>query len=341
MSENTADTSLRSRATERLKEKFGGKPASETITQLLIRNAMVIILLLVMMYFAYRSAKFATPDNFITILIAAAPFALVALGQTLVILTGGIDLSVGSIIAASAMSAAWIAVRYPDALWLAPLAAIFMGLLVGLINGVVVAILNVPPFVATLGSLTAVSGIAYAIGNGAPINGVPQGYGAFANTGFGGFTVPVMLMILGFVVFWFVLKQTTFGLRVYAIGGNQKAASIAGVATRRNLVYVYLISGGLAGLSGLMISSRVISGAPTLGAGYELDAIAAVVIGGASLFGGRGTVWGTLLGLMLIQTLNNGLQILVIPTYWQAVIKGVLIVAAVFIDVWASKRATS
>lgn len=340
MSENATGASG-GRIAEYFQEKFGGKPAKEIISQLLIRNAMVLILLLVMMYFAYRSAKFATPDNFITILIAAAPFALVALGQTMVILTGGIDLSVGSIIAASAMSGAWIAVQFPDMVWLAIVAAVGMGLLVGLINGLVVAYLSVPPFVATLGTMTAFSGIAYAIGNGAPINGVPREYGAFANTGLGSFTVPVMLMILGFIVFWFILKQTTFGLRVYAIGGNQKAASIAGVATRRNLVYVYLISGGLAGLSGLMISSRVISGAPTLGTGYELDAIAAVVIGGASLFGGRGTVWGTLLGLMLIQTLNNGLQILVIPTYWQAVIKGVLIIAAVCIDVWASRRSSS
>ncbi|MFV0426720.1 MAG: ABC transporter permease [Beutenbergiaceae bacterium] len=334
MSEDAAHTSVLSRA-------LNDRPASDVVSQLLIRNAMVIILLLVIMYFAYRSAKFATADNLVTILIAAAPFALVALGQTMVILTGGIDLSVGSIIAASAMSGAWTAVTFPDMLWQALVAAVGMGLLVGLINGVVVAFLNVPPFVATLGSLTAVSGIAYAIGGGAPINGVPRGYGAFANSGLGSFTVPVMLMIIGFGVFWFILRQTTFGLRVYAIGGNQKAAAIAGVATRRNLVYVYLISGGLAGLSGLMISSRVISGAPTLGDGYELDAIAAVVIGGASLFGGRGTVWGTLLGLMLIQTLNNGLQILVIPTYWQAVIKGVLIVAAVFIDVWASRRSTA
>lgn len=323
----------------RLRERFHGRTVGQIAGQLAVRHAMVLILLVVIAYFAYRSARFGTVDNVVVILIAAAPFALVALGQTFVILTGGIDLSVGSIIAVSAMTAAWITVRFPDQLWLAPVAATLVGLACGAINGFLVSIVNVPPFVATLGTLTAGSGLAYAIGNGAPINGLPQGYGAFANTQFYGLTIPVILMIVGFIVVWFVLQHTSYGLRVYAIGGNPSAAALAGVPTKRTLASVYLISGALAGISGLMISSRVISGAPTLGEGYELDAIAAVVIGGASLFGGRGTVWGTLLGLLLIQTLNNGLQILVIPSYWQAVIKGALIVAAVGIDVWAARRA--
>lgn len=314
---------------------------AQRIGQLLIRNSMSIVLILVILFFTYRSARFATPENALTILIAAAPFALIALGQTMVILTGGIDLSVGSVIAVSAMSAAWVAVNLPDALWLAPIVAVAVGGLCGLINGVVIAILKVPPFIATLGMLTAASGAAYAIGNGAPINGLPSGYGAFANTSLFGLTIPVLLMIVGFVVVWFVLTRTSFGLRVYAVGGNSGAASLAGVRTNWVLIRVYLISGALAGASGLMISSRVISGSPTLGAGYELDAIAAVVIGGASLFGGRGSIWGTLLGLMLIQTLNNGLDVLVVPAYWQAVIKGALIVAAVTIDVWATRKSKS
>lgn len=318
---------------------FRSRLTKETIGRLLVRNAMVIVLLLVIAYFSYRSARFATPDNVVTILVAAAPFALVALGQTLVILTGGIDLSVGSVIAVSAMSGAWVSVNMPEALWAAPLVAAGVGIVFGLINGVIVSLFNVPPFVATLGTMTAASGFAYVIGKGAPINGLPAGYGAFANTAIFGLTIPVILMILGFALIWFLLTRTTFGLRVYAVGGNPTAASLAGVRTKRTLVWVYVASGLLAGISGLMISSRVISGAPTLGAGYELDAIAAVVIGGASLFGGRGTVWGTLLGLLLIQTLNNGLDILVVPAYWQSVIKGALIVAAVGIDVWATRRA--
>lgn len=313
----------------------------ERLQELLIRNSMVIVLLTVMIYFSYESARFATLANLQTVLIAAAPFALVAFGQTLVILTGGIDLSVGSIIAVSAMTAASIVVGHPDRLWLAVAASVGAGVLAGLINGLVISRLNVAPFVATLGMLTAGSGVAYVIGDGAPINGLPPEYGKIANTEILGVQVPVIVMIIGFIVLAVVMKRTTFGLRVYAVGGNRTAAELAGVNTRRTLTSVYVLSGALAGISGVILSSRVISGPPNLGAGYELDAIAAVVIGGASLMGGRGTIWGTLLGLLLIQTLNNGLDILLVPSYWQAVISGVLIVAAVAVDMWATRRSTS
>jgi ribose transport system permease protein len=319
------------------------KPAWDRsrIEELLIRNAMVIVLLLVMAYFSYESARFATVPNMRTILIAAAPFALVAFGQTLVILTGGIDLSVGSVIAVSAMTGAKVIVENPDKLWLAVTAGVGVGLLAGLINGLIVSYLNVAPFVATLGMLTAASGAAYVIGGGAPINGLPSNYGKMANTEILGVQAPVIVMLVGFLILAAVMKRTAFGLRIYAVGGNRTAAEVAGVNTRRTLTSVYLLSGGLAGVSGIILSSRVISGPPNLGSGYELDAIAAVVIGGASLLGGRGTIWGTFLGLLLIQTLNNGLDILLVPAYWQAVISGVLIVSAVAVDMWATRRSTT
>ncbi|GHG59874.1 ABC transporter permease [Sinomonas cellulolyticus] len=308
------------------------------LRKLLINNAMIVVMLLVIAFFLYRSARFGTVENFSTILVAAAPFALIALGQTLVILTGGIDLSVGSVIAASAMVAALVAKNNPDQLWLALAAAVVVGLVAGAVNGFVVARMNVPPFIATLGMLTLASGLAYVVGGGAPINGLPAGFGAFANTEVLGLKIPVLLMIVFIVALAVVMKRTVYGMRVYAVGGNRHAAEIAGVKSRSILFSVYMISGVLAGLSGIMLASRVISGAPNLGAGYELDAIAAVVIGGASLMGGRGTIWGTALGLLLIQTLNNGLDLLIVPAYWQNVIKGVLIVAAVAVDVWANER---
>lgn len=309
-----------------------------TVGTFLVRHIMIVVMVAIIAFFAYRSARFATPDNLMTILVAAAPFALIALGQTLVILTGGIDLSVGSVIAASAMAAAWSAKNMGDNP-LYPLgAAVLAGLVAGAINGLVVSRLNVPPFIATLGMLTLASGVAYVIGNGAPINGLPSSYGVFANTSVGGITIPVLLMIVAILAFAFIMRRTAYGLRVYALGGNRLAAEIAGVRSKGILFSVYVISGLLAGLSGLMLSSRVITGAPNLGQGYELDAIAAVVIGGASLMGGRGTVWGTAIGLLLIQTINNGLDLLLVPAYWQNVIKGVIIVAAVAVDVWAAKR---
>jgi ribose transport system permease protein len=306
----------------------------ERVTNLLVRNSMVFVLLLVIGYFSFKNDGFLTLPNLRTILIASAPFALITLGQTLVILTGGIDLSVGSVIALATMTSAKFVVTYPDQFWFAIALGIFVGLIAGIINGVVVAYLNVTPFVTTLGMLTIASGLAYAIGNGAPINGLPERWGNIANTKFFGFQSPVFVMIAGFIIIGVIMTRTSFGLRIYAVGGNRVAAEVAGVNSRRILIYVYAISGTLAGLSG------VISGPPNLGSGYELSAIAAVVIGGASLMGGRGTIWGSFLGLLLIQTLNNGLDILIIPAYWQRVISGVLIISAVTVDMWATKRSS-
>ncbi|PRY18535.1 ABC transporter permease [Kineococcus rhizosphaerae] len=310
----------------------------EWIVAQLIRRAMLIVMLLVIAFFSYRSLRFSSPENLQNILIAAAPFALIALGQTLVILTGGIDLSVGSVIAVAAMTSAAVAKANPGQVWLTVLSALVVGLLAGTVNGILVSRVDVPPFIATLGMLTAGSGVAYVIGGGAPINGLPAEFGSIANTKVLGLQIPVIVMIVGIVALGIVMRRTSYGMRVYAVGGNRVAAEIAGVNARRTLFSVYALSGVLAGLSGVMLASRVISGPPNLGQGYELDAIAAVVIGGASLMGGRGTVWGTALGLLLIQTLNNGLDLLLVPTYWQDVIKGVLIVAAVAVDVWSTKR---
>ena len=310
----------------------------EWILAQLIRRAMLIVMLLVIAFFSYRSLRFSSPENLQNILIAAAPFALIALGQTLVILTGGIDLSVGSVIAVAGMTSAAVAKANPGQVWLTVLSAMAVGLLAGTVNGILVSRVDVPPFIATLGMLTAGSGIAYVIGGGAPINGLPAEFGSIANTKVLGLQIPVIVMIVGIVLLGIVMRRTAYGMRVYAVGGNRVAAEIAGVNARRTLFSVYAVSGLLAGLSGVMLASRVISGPPNLGQGYELDAIAAVVIGGASLMGGRGTVWGTALGLLLIQTLNNGLDLLLVPAYWQDVIKGVLIVAAVAVDVWSTRR---
>ncbi len=312
---------------------------SQRIVDLLIRNSLLIVLLMVMVYFATQNERFASLGNLRAVLIAAAPFALIALGQTIVILTGGIDLSVGSVIALGAMVSAWLALRLPaEQIWVAAAVAVLVGLTAGLINGLIIAYLDVPPFVATLGMLTAASGFAYVIGGGAPINGLPENFGIIANAKLFGFQLPVYVMIVFFIIMGIVMRYSAFGLRVYAVGGNRTAAEVAGVNVRRTLVQVYTLSGLLAGISGVVLASRVISGPPNLGTGFELLAIAAVVIGGASLMGGRGTVWGTLLGLLIIQTLKNGLDIMVVPAYWQDVINGAVIVSAVAVDVWANRR---
>lgn len=211
-------------------------------------------------------------ENLITILVAAAPFALIALGQTLVILTGGIDLSVGSVIAVSAMAGAATAKANPGQVWMTVLVAMGVGLIVGSLNGIMVSRLNVPPFIATLGTLTAGSGAAYVIGGVAPINGLPAEFGSIASTKILGLQFPVLLMIIGIIALAVIMKRTTYGMRVYAVGGNRNAAEIAGINAKNVLFSVYAFSGLLAGLSGVMLASRVISGPPNLGQGNELDA---------------------------------------------------------------------
>ncbi|HIW63069.1 MAG TPA: ABC transporter permease [Candidatus Stackebrandtia excrementipullorum] len=308
------------------------------VGEFLVRNSMVGVMLIAVIVFTVAAPRFSSPQNLQSILIAAAPFALIAIGQTLVILTAGIDLSVGSVIALSAMVSAWFAVNNPDQIWLGFGLGVLVGLAVGAVNGLLVARFNIAPFVATLSTLTAASGLAYAVGKGAPIQGIPSAYGELANTRIFGLPLPVWLMIIGLIIVGVILHKLSFGTRIYAVGGNPIAAEIAGIKVTRVRFQVYAISGLLAGISGVLLSSRVVNAAPSLGAGYELDAIAAVVIGGASLFGGRGSVWGTAIGLLLIQTLNNGLDIMLIPSYWQDVIKGVLIAAAVGVDVAVTRR---
>jgi ribose transport system permease protein len=331
---------MANRATSRgaTPEQVGARVFGARLRDILIRRAMVILMLIVILAFGLSNDTFFTLGNLQAVLIAAAPFALIAIGQTLVILTGGIDLSVGSVIALSSMVAALVVKGHPELVWLAPLVGIGAGFITGSIAGVLVARDLVPPFIATLALLTAASGAAYVVGQGSPISGLPAEYGLLANYHILGLRPPVLLMIVSLVVFSIIMASTTFGLRVYAVGGNPVASRIAGVHNAPILYSVYAISGMLAGLSGVLLSSRVVSGLPNLGEGYELDAIAAVVIGGASLFGGRGTILGTALGLLLIQTLNNGLDILVVPSYWQSIIKGTLIVLAVSTDVWALRR---
>jgi ribose transport system permease protein len=310
------------------------------VRDFVVRRAMALMMVVVILSFGFSSENFFTVGNLQAVMLASAPFALIAIGQTLVIVTGGIDLSVGSVIALSSMATAFVVKDRPELVWMAPIVGIAVGFATGSVTGFLVSRNLVPPFIATLAMLTAASGFAYVVGNGSPISGLPQEYQLIANFNVLGLRPPVLLMIIALVVFSIVLARTTFGLRIYAVGGNPQASRIAGIRNAPILFSVYAISGMLAGLSGVLLSSRVSAGLPSLGQGYELDAIAAVVIGGASLFGGRGTIWGTALGLLLIQTLNNGLDLLGMPAYWQSVIKGVLIIVAVSLDVWASRRSS-
>ncbi len=313
-----------------------GRYSRTTILGAMGRRAMALVLLLIVLMFTALSPRFATVSNGQTILELASVLALLAIGQTFVILTGGIDLSVGSVLALCGVVAAKIVQGNPDMFLPAVIGGLGVGLICGLINGSLVAYARVPSFIVTLGMMTSASGLAYYLSNGSPVSNLPKNYLSISTLNLaseGGFQlkIPVVLMVIGFAVAWVILTKTAYGMRTYAVGGNPMASRIAGVRVRWVLVSAYAISSTLAGLAGVILAARVTAGIPATGTGYELDSIAAVVVGGASLSGGVGSIGGTALGLFLIQTLNNGFDMLNISSFVQKMIKGALIVGAVYL----------
>jgi ribose transport system permease protein len=289
------------------------------------------ILVLICILFALRSPNFLTPGNIVNIFRQASVNIVLATGMTFVILTGGIDLSVGSILAVSAV-ASLIVSLIPGFGWAAILAGLLTGLALGLLNGALIALLDVPPFIVTLGSLTALRGGAFLIANGTTVFNRDLNFAWIGNTYLGPFPWLVVIALLTVLASWFVLRQTVLGVQIYAVGGNERAARLTGIKVNRVLLFVYGLSGLLAGLAGIMSASRLYSATGTLGQGYELDAIAAVILGGTSFTGGIGTIGGTLLGALIIAVLNNGLTLLNMSYFWQLVVKGLVIIVAVIID---------
>ncbi|OKH35380.1 ribose ABC transporter permease [[Phormidium ambiguum] IAM M-71] len=289
------------------------------------------ILVLICILFSILTPNFATAGNAVNILRQASINIVLATGMTFVILTGGIDLSVGSILGVSAVVGVLVSL-IPVLSWAAIPAALLTGLLIGLINGSLIAFLDLPPFIVTLGSLTALRGAAYLVANGTTVLNRNLNYAWIGNNYLGPFPWLVVIALLTVLGSWFILKQTVLGVQIYAVGGNQRAARLTGIKVNRILLFVYGVSGLLAGLAGVMSSSRLYSATGLLGNGYELDAIAAVILGGTSFTGGIGTMPGTLLGALIIAVLNNGLTLLNMSYFWQLVVKGLVIIIAVTID---------
>ncbi|GLS03064.1 ribose ABC transporter permease [Chitiniphilus shinanonensis] len=292
-----------------------------------------LALLLVCAGLAFMSPDFLSVGNLMNVLRQVSINALIAFGMTLVILLGGIDLSVGSILAlASVFTAMMMRAGYDPIL--ATLVGVLSGAVMGCVNGLVVAKGKVAPFIATLGMMTVLRGLSLVFSNGSPITGFQSDFFSMLGGGYlaGLVPIPVVWTLLMFALFWFVLKKTVFGRHVYATGGNAEAAMLSGVKTNRVQIGVYTISGAMAAMAGMVLTSRLNSAQPTAGMGYELDAIAAVVLGGTSLAGGRGWIFGTLVGVLLIGVLNNGLNLLGVSSFYQQVIKGSVILLAVLLD---------
>lgn len=276
---------------------------------------------------------FLSTNNLLNVLRQVSFNALIAFGMTFVILTGGIDLSVGSILALTGAVSAGLLASGVDPV-LAMLAGLLLGAILGAINGVIIAKGKVAPFIATLATMTIYRGLTLVYTEGRPISGLGDS-AAFQMLGKGyfmGIPVPVVTMFISFGILYFILKKTTFGRRVYAVGGNEEASILSGINTDRIKIYVYSLTGLLAALAALMLTSRLNSAQPTAGEMFELDAIAAVVLGGTSLTGGRGWIVGTLIGALIIGVLNNGLNIIGVTSFFQQVVKGAVILLAVLAD---------
>jgi putative xylitol transport system permease protein len=299
----------------------------------LTQYGIIIAFILLCVALTFLNKYFLTPENISNILLQTSINGILAMGMTLVILTGGIDLSVGSVLAFSSIVAAtFVTGDNPQSPLVALLVGILTGAVLGLINGCIIAYLKIPPFVATLGMLSVARGLTYAYTGGMPVPNLSESFLNLGEGFFFGVPMPVLIFLLIFAILWVVLNHTTYGRSVYAVGGNVKSARTAGIATKLVTASVYVIAGLLAGLGGLILTARTSSALPQAGVSYELDAIAAVVIGGTSLSGGVGSIAGTLLGALIIGTINNGLDLLGVSSAYQQIVKGCIIVVAVLLD---------
>ena len=301
--------------------------------ELLQKFGPLIALLLIVVIITVINPNFMTTTNILNVLRQVSISALIAFGMTFVILTGGIDLSVGSTLALTGAVAATMLANGMDPI-LTILIALLLGAILGAINGVIIAKGKVAPFIATLATMTIYRGLTLVYTDGRPVSGLGDSttFQMLGKGYFFGIPVPVVTTAIAFGVLYFILHKTTFGRRVYAVGGNEGASRLSGINVDRVKIMVYSLTGMLAALSALILTSRLNSAQPTAGTSYELDAIAAVVLGGTSLTGGRGWIFGTLVGALIIGVLNNGLNLIGVSSFFQQVVKGAVILIAVLID---------
>lgn len=306
-------------------------------------NIGIIIALLAMcvflIIFPTTRSTFLTQKNVFNILRQNASNLFLATGMTMVIILGGIDLSVGSVIALSGCVAAGCVVNLglPEIVGFA--AAIGIGALVGMANGLVICKTNIPPFIVTLASMNITKGIALVYTQGAPIRCMTDAF-KFPGAGYvGPIPTPVILMLIIFVIAVLLVNRTHFGRHIYAVGGNAQAASFSGINVSKVKFWVHTFTGIMAGIAGVVVASRLYSGQPTAGDGAEMDAIAAVVVGGTSMSGGSGRLGGTLIGVLIIGVLNNGLNLMGVDSNWQYIVKGFVILLAVYVDFIRNRKA--
>lgn len=298
---------------------------------MILKYKSLIGLILLCTVVSIINPRFLAVSNLRNVLTQVSVNAIIAIGMTFVILTGGIDLSVGSILAISGAVAATIMKSTGNVL-LSVVAALAIGGFIGLINGIVISRGKLQAFIATLATMTIFRGITYVFTNGIPISGLGKAFMVLGNKRLIGIPIPVIITLIAFFIALYILNETRYGRYVYALGGNEDSARLSGINTNNIKSIVYVISGMMAALSGIIVTSRIGSAGPTAGSGYELDAIAAVVIGGTSLSGGEGSVIGTIIGALIIGVLNNGLNLMNVNPFYQSIVKGAVILIAVLLD---------
>lgn len=299
--------------------------------EMLSKYKSLIGLVLLCIVITFINPRFLTVSNLRNVFTQVSVNATIAIGMTFVILTGGIDLSVGSILAISGAVAAFL-MKSTGNVFISIIAALVIGGCIGAINGIIISKGKLQAFIATLATMTIFRGVTYVFTNGIPISGLGKAFMVIGNKRFLGIPLPIIITLIAFLGAWYVLTQTKYGRYVYALGGNEDSARLSGINTDKIKSIVYVISGMMAALSGIIVTSRIGSAGPTAGSGYELDAIAAVVIGGTSLSGGEGSITGTLIGALIIGVLNNGLNLMNVNPFYQSIVKGAVILIAVLID---------
>lgn len=309
------------------------KYAPNGLGRLLSQYAICLVLLCMIVFLALFTNSFFTVQNIINVLRQVSINGVMAMGVTLIIVTGGIDLSLGSMLAFAGVVATSFAHPEPHCpLIIIILVGIVVGGICGMTNGFLVAHLKIPAFIATLGMTTVARGAALVYSDGRPIIDLSPSFKQFGQGSLLGVPVPIYVFVAVIILSVILLHKTRFGRYIYAIGGNQEAAKASGVNIKAVLFSVYAFAGILCGVAGVMLASRTGAGAPNAGSGYELDAIAAAVLGGTSTSGGKGTIVGTIAGILIMGILSNGLDILNVSSYIQQIIKGVIIVGAVLLD---------
>lgn len=331
---------------------------NKEVMKWLSKYGIILVFFAMVFIMAVSVDSFFTTRNLINVVRQISVIGIISLGVTLVIISKGIDLSSGSVLALAAVMAAsfgqaadWASRMYPNLpemtgfyIVIPIFVALGVGALCGAVNGTLIARTGIPAFIATLGMMVSARGLALLYTDGRPVSSLTDAYkwlgqGYILPMGeFKGIPVPVLIYLLMIVITFVFLNHTRFGKNIYAIGGNVHAAEVSGINVKKNLIMIYAYAGFLAGLAGLIMSARIDTGQPGMGVSYELDAIAATTIGGTSHSGGVGTIWGCVVGALILGVLNNGLNLLGVSAYWQQIIKGIIIVGAVVIDMRKNKK---